>query len=49
MPYVAYTIMGKGGVIAVLLMIFQAITSAMSSGEFLSWLLTLFEEIHKMC
>ncbi|EMR69131.1 putative urea active transporter protein [Eutypa lata UCREL1] len=31
MPYVAYTIMGKGGVIAVLLMVFQAITSAMSS------------------
>ncbi|CAH0055114.1 unnamed protein product [Clonostachys solani] len=31
MPYVAYTIMGKGGVVAVLLMLFQAITSAMSS------------------
>ncbi|EEU37119.1 uncharacterized protein NECHADRAFT_97322 [Fusarium vanettenii 77-13-4] len=32
MPYTAYTIMGKGGVVAVLLMVFQAITSAMSSG-----------------
>ncbi|KAL6364452.1 hypothetical protein LRP88_01853 [Fusarium phalaenopsidis] len=31
MPYTAYTIMGKGGVVAVLLMVFQAITSAMSS------------------
>ncbi|KAF7557743.1 hypothetical protein G7Z17_g459 [Cylindrodendrum hubeiense] len=31
MPYTAYTIMGKGGVVAVLLMLFQAITSAMSS------------------
>ncbi|KAH7133043.1 Sodium:solute symporter family-domain-containing protein [Dactylonectria estremocensis] len=31
MPYTAYAIMGKGGVVAVLLMIFQAITSAMSS------------------
>lgn len=35
MPYVAYTIMGKGGVVAVLVMLFQAITSAMSSGAFL--------------
>ncbi|KPM46492.1 Urea active transporter [Neonectria ditissima] len=33
MPYTAYTIMGKGGVVAVLLMVFQAITSAMSSGD----------------
>jgi urea-proton symporter len=32
MPYVAYTIMRKGGVVAVLLMLFQAITNAMSSG-----------------
>ena len=32
LPYTAYTIMGKGGVIAILLMVFQAITSAMSSG-----------------
>ena len=31
MPYVAYEIMGKGGVAAVLLILFQAITSAMSS------------------
>ncbi|KAH8649908.1 Sodium:solute symporter family-domain-containing protein [Xylariales sp. PMI_506] len=31
MPYVAYTIMGKGGVAAVLIMVFQAITSALSS------------------
>lgn len=37
MPYTAYTIMGKGGVVAVLLMVFQAITSAMSSGEISSW------------
>lgn len=37
MPYTAYTIMGKGGVVAVLLMVFQAITSAMSSGENSSW------------
>lgn len=33
MPYVAYAILGKGGVVAVLLMLFQAITSALSSGE----------------
>ena len=33
MPYVAYAILGKGGVAAVLLMIFQAITSALSSGR----------------
>lgn len=32
MPYVAYVILGKGGVIAVLIMVFQAITSALSSG-----------------
>ncbi|KAJ0415136.1 Sodium:solute symporter family-domain-containing protein [Aspergillus carlsbadensis] len=31
MPYVAYAILGKGGVVAVLLMLFQAITSALSS------------------
>ncbi|TVY20827.1 putative urea active transporter 1, partial [Lachnellula arida] len=31
MPYVAYVILGKGGVIAVLIMVFQAITSALSS------------------
>jgi Na+/proline symporter len=31
MPYVTYAIMGKGGVLAVFLMLFQAITSAMSS------------------
>jgi len=31
MPYVAYAIMGKGGVAAVLLILFQAITSALSS------------------
>lgn len=37
MPYTAYTIMGKGGVIAVLLMVFQAITSAMSSGKPGGW------------
>ncbi|KAJ5902331.1 hypothetical protein N7495_002859 [Penicillium taxi] len=31
MPYVAYAILGKGGVAAILLMLFQAITSALSS------------------
>ncbi|KAL1625114.1 hypothetical protein SLS56_007542, partial [Neofusicoccum ribis] len=31
MPYAAYAVMGKGGVIAVLLMGFMAVTSAMSS------------------
>lgn len=31
MPYAAYAVMGKGGVIAVLLMAFMAVTSAMSS------------------
>jgi Na+/proline symporter len=31
MPYVAYAIMGKSGVAAILLALFQAITSAMSS------------------
>ena len=31
MPYTAYAILGKGGVVAVLLMLFQAITSALSS------------------
>ncbi|KAL3481042.1 Sodium:solute symporter family-domain-containing protein [Aspergillus californicus] len=31
MPYVAYVILGKGGVVAILLMLFQAITSALSS------------------
>ena len=32
MPYVAYVILGKGGVIAMLIMVFQAITSTLSSG-----------------
>ncbi|KAF2140876.1 uncharacterized protein K452DRAFT_272566 [Aplosporella prunicola CBS 121167] len=31
MPYAAYAVMGKGGVVAVLLMTFMAVTSAMSS------------------
>ncbi|KAJ5248716.1 sodium/proline symporter [Penicillium chermesinum] len=31
MPYAAYALMGDGGVVAVLLMIFMAVTSAMSS------------------
>ncbi|KAK7416716.1 hypothetical protein QQX98_005042 [Neonectria punicea] len=42
MPYTAYTIMGKGGVVAVLLMVFQAITSAMSSGAVIPSACTLF-------
>jgi Na+/proline symporter len=29
MPYAAFAVMGKGGVVAILLMVFMAVTSAM--------------------